>query len=641
MAPSPATQTDSLGRLRDFGIDLPWRAAFLLPTRWDDFSFPLVSLADIESGSNVVVVCRVCTRPAVSFSQKPPRTVVRTALESGEIVCAMFFGDVQKTVGTLKPGDRIMLAGEASLFGDTWWVRNPKLASERWIGRMRPVYPGKPGRMGAELVRQRILRLLPDAIPDAAAWIDERLQGGSAELLKRIDSPVPDLASLLQMAHLPDSSMDGERAQATLETVAAAEVLTALQEHRDQSVALATPWQLPTLRARARQIPFTLSPDQVQAIKALADAVRGPSSSHTVLSGEVASGKTATYGVIAAALADELIATTNPGAVAILLPNQMLAAQIHAGFRAWWPDIRMSLVTGDTQEDPTARVFIGTTALLNRPLPPMVLVVVDEQHKLSTQQRDQLRHAETHFIEVSATCIPRTLALVQHGAVNLVQLRNGHAKRNITTTLWEHTEGRAVYAGVRQTLADGDRVLVLYPAIESGESGMFQTSILDSMMRWEAQLPGQVRALHSRLPADVQARALADVVDGHATVLVSSTKIEVGVNIPRLRRVVVVYPDRFSANVLHQIRGRLAREGGNGHFDMLPMGALQDETRERLQILVKHADGFSVAEADLAQRGFGDLRVDGQRQSGLDSGFLLGRAVKPAHLDALLEIEMK
>lgn len=559
------------------------------------------------------------------------------SLKSGDIVSAMFFGDMQRTIGKLKAGDRIMLSGEAKRFGEAWWIGNPKIASERWIGQLRPVYPGKPGRMGADFVRQRILQLLPRAIPEAAAWIEPRLGEPSHTLLTRIKAPTTDLASLLHMAHLPGDSTDGERAQAALETLAAADVLTSLAEHRERATVQSNPWLLPSLRARCRQIgPFTLSPDQVQAIKELVSSMRGQTTAHVVLSGEVASGKTAVYGAIAAAFADELTARNQAGCVGILLPNQALAAQILRDIGAWWPDIPMALVTGETREVPSeARIVIGTTALLNRSLPPLALLVVDEQHKLATHQREQLRGSETHLIEVSATCIPRTMALIQHGAVHVVQLRNGHTRRNITSTLWTPADGKAVFAGVRQTLADGDRVLVLYPVIERGESGMFQASVLGSMERWNAALPGQVRAIHSRLSRDEQAKALADVVAGRARVLTSSTVIEVGVNIPRLRRVVVVCPDRFSTNVLHQIRGRLAREGGHGYFDMLPMAPLQAETQERLNILVQHGDGFAVAEADLEQRGFGDIRIGGQRQSGLETGFLLGRPITPAHLAAL------
>ena len=632
------TPNDGLGHLRDFGLEHVWQACFLLPNRWEDFTQPLESTADVRDGDSVVVAGWLCDRPSVSFAKKPPRTVIRMALQSGDLVRASFFGDVQKTIGALKAGDPLILAGVAKYINEAWWIGNPKVAKQAWRGRLRPVYPGKPGRMGADLVRTRILGMLRASIPDATKWLTERLsgQGDLSALLKQINSPTPDLQELFQWAHLPPTVGQGLRAQAAIEALAAADVLATIHTHR-QSIPVDQAFLLSTLRARSLQVgPFRLTPDQCQAVKELATRLRGDVVSHSVLSGEVASGKTATYSIIAAAVADDLAARGEQAIVTIILPSQTLATQISQDIAGWFPDLSVALITGDTAPGtPKAQIIVGTTAVLNRDLPPTALLIIDEQHKLSTQQREQLRGPQTHFMEVSATCIPRTMALVQYGAIGVVQLRKGHAERDITTTLWGPTDQREVYSGVRQTVANGDRVLVIYPSIDTDASGNLQTSILDSLSRWEGQFPGLVRSMHSRMPVLAQTLALRELVTGRAQVLVSSTIVEVGVNIPKLRRVVVVYPDRFSANVLHQIRGRLAREGGVGHFDMLALGEIQPDTEARLNILVKHGDGFTVAEADLHQRGFGDIAIDGQRQSGLNDSFLFGRGVTPAHVAAL------
>lgn len=633
-----ADDQDALGRLREFGIDEPWQAALLLPRRWDDFTQPEDSCSAWQLGQSVVIVGLVCEKPSVNFTRRPPRSVIRVSLPSGDVVRAMVFGDVEKVVGKLRPGSTLVMRGEVKSFGDQWWLGNPCIAGEAWANRLRPVYPGKPGRIGADLVRLRVHRLLREAVPIAADWIAQRLAGSEdmREILRRIGAPSLDLAEVLRWAHVPPSLKTGQRAQEALEALAAADVLRTVEAHRQREPAQRL-LKLPTLRARAMQIPFRLTPSQCAAISEVATLLRGTDVVRHTISGEVASGKTAVYGTLAAAIADELMTAGEPGCVAILLPNQNLATQIAKDFATWWPDIPIARVTADSQADLTnVRLAIGTTALINRNLPVPALVVVDEQHKLSTGQREALVSAQCHSIDVSATCIPRTTALVQYGAMGVTRLEKGPAERAIQTRLWAETDARKVFAGVRDTVRAGDNVLVIYPSIEANEASNLKTSIHASLGRWERQFPGKVRSIHSQRDPVSQAQALHDVAGGRAQILISSTIIEVGVNIPRLRRVVVVYPERFSANVLHQIRGRLAREGGFGHFDMLPIGSIPADTRERLEVLVRHTDGFSVAEADLELRGFGDLAIGSGKQSGLNDSFLVGRPIGPAAVRKLL-----
>lgn len=630
--------TDALGRLREFGLEHTWQVAFLLPNRWDDFTNTETNCKAWRAGQSVVVAGLVCEKPSVDFTKKPPRSVIRCSLPSEDVVRTMVFGDVEKVVGKLRAGDTFVAKGEAKKFNGNWWLGNPCIANKNWVGRLRPVYPGKPGRIGADLVRSRVHLLLRDAVPQAAKSIAARLTGTESmrTILSRIGAPSLDLEEVIRWAHLPPSVEAGQRAQAALEALAAADLLRSVEAHRHRDPATRR-LKLPTLRDRAKQIPFRLTPSQCSAISEVAALLRGPEVIRHTISGEVASGKTAVYGALAAALADELIATHEKGCVVVILPNQNLATQIATDFATWWRDIPIALVTADTKPDlSNVRLVVGTTALLNRDLPPAAMVIVDEQHKLSTTQREALVAAQTHSIDVSATCIPRTTALVQYGAMGVTRLEKGHAERAITTTLWSEYDARPVYAGVKATVDAGDNVLVIYPCIDESEAGNLKTSILTSLGRWEGQFPGKVRSIHSKRDPVSQMLALRDVATGRAQILVSSTIIEVGVNIPRLRRVVVVYPDRFSANVLHQIRGRLAREGGIGHFDMLPMAAIQEETRERLEVLVKHADGFSVAEADLELRGFGDLSIGSDKQSGINDSFLVGRPIKPAAIKRLL-----
>jgi ATP-dependent DNA helicase RecG len=247
-----------------------------------------------------------------------------------------------------------------------------------------------------------------------------------------------------------------------------------------------------------------------------------------------------------------------------------------------------------------------------------------------------LRSDTCHVLDVTATAIPRTQALAQVGLITTVHLREGHSKKNVATRLWQREEMRELFVSVRKTIEDGARVLVVYPAISTSKSANGLRSIEDAIDKWESNFKGLVRVVNGKLKSGEKAANLKDIVDGTARIGICTSAIEVGINIPNLRQVVVVGPDRFGLTTLHQLRGRLAREGGRGHFDMLLLDKASADTLERLQVLEKVTDGYELAEADLRLRGPGELKANGKRQSGGSLSALYGREVKPEHL---LEME--
>ena len=619
------------GDLTAFGLSAPWQAALLLPRDFDDFAGAHESLASVPTGQRALLrACLVCP-PSFQTGSPVPRLRLTLRDDEGVEFHATAFGDTRDLQARLVPGEALVARVTVKVDGQRRWVNVIEIAPREWMNRVRPMYPAKPGVASADEVRAAVLQCLPNAIRPAAAHLATLL-----DFLPSLDQTLTDLGcggwsleDLLAQAHLPINETYGVHAQRTLEALAARHALEQVRRQRALRGNEARPLRLPTLLARVRQLPFRLTPEQRQAVRAVADDLaRGLTMRH-LLVGDVGTGKLHPTCVIAAAAADE------QARVLMLQPNVILADQVAAVFRDTWPDVPMDLITaGRPDPAPSARVIVGTTAVLHRRLGAFDLVVVDEAHKFGVAQKHWLVTDRTHMLEATATCIPRTQALAQFGALRVSELRRPPVPKQLSTRILEPGDRHALFAAVMRDVAAGDRVLVIYPlrgehSDDRDEKG--RHTVLRAFQLWERMFPGRVRAVSGADDDAAKSAAVADIVAGRAAVLVSTTVVEAGVNLPRLRRVIVVRPERYGLSTLHQIRGRLAREGGAGACDLYLASPVKEEARRRLEQFAITTDGFRIAEIDLAQRGCGSLAKDGTRQSGADQSFLFGR-----HLDTNL-----
>jgi len=323
-----------------------------------------------------------------------------------------------------------------------------------------------------------------------------------------------------------------------------------------------------------------------------------------------------------------------------MAPNATLASQFQKEFGQAYPDIQTALVTAETSAaTPATRIVFGTSAVLFRDLGTFMLVVVDEQQSWSRSQREHYVSSSTHLIELSATCIPRTQALVRFGRVTVSQMRQCHAPKNILTRLWEGPEQtQRLMQGISKVVEQGRPVIVVYPKREDSDSegngsvaGRY--SVEAALDRWQRRFPGRVRALTSDDDLQAKQSALADLESGRANILLCTTIIQCGVNIQGLRNMVVAHPDRHGITALHQLRGRLARQGGDGFFELLVVEPLSDKARARLDAVASTTDGFKLADLDLELRGTGDMGDNSDTQSGADQTFLFGVPMRVELLD--------
>ncbi|AGG89035.1 DEAD/DEAH box helicase family protein [Rhodanobacter denitrificans] len=638
VSPSAATSTsppqaaEALGRLVEVGLTEPWHVAFLLPESFADFRNVQDDAFGFDVGISVVLEGQVRRTPESHFGSGSPRTTVPIALADGTVVTLTWFGDAREVAATLTPGRLVAVQGQLSQFNGHWQISGPTLVERRWRDRCRPNYGGLGKRMRSDTLRDRVVSLLRDHLPDAEHRCGSLLQGLATvpEMLAAIRVPagVDGFARLIVRAHFPHDPITGRLAIEAMERFAALVTLKQLVDSHERE---ARPRRAMALApdARLTQWKFTPSPSQRAAVAKLAAVFSRGTVSTAFLSGDTGTGKSLTYLTIAAAVIDQR------GRVAVLVPNEVLARQVVDVAGSVFTDLSVALVTGEANAPARdAALVVGTTAMLNRDVGVFDLVICDEQQKLGAAQRRQLASGEAHQLEVTATAIPRTMALAKFGLIDTVHLREGHTRKRISTKLWEKDAMRGLFQGVRETIDRGGRVLVVYPAISSKGGGELR-SIEAARDKWEQAFPGQVRVLTGRTKGTLVASHISDLRDGTARIGICTSVIEVGIDIPDMRRVVVVHPERFGLTTLHQFRGRLAREGGVGNFDMLLMKPASDDVRERLGVMVRTNDGYELAEADLRLRGPGEMKAGGKKQSGGALSILFGREINPDYIEEM------
>lgn len=650
--------TGKLGRLKSFGLTKPWQIALLLPNGWDDLTQVSEDFRRLKVGP-CVVAGQLNGYPETRWDGTP-RLVGSLLDKNGCKLGFSAFGDTRDFKQQLMENShQVILFGQLEEFNNRFWLKSPEIVTKEWLGRYRPRYPGKTGILTPDKVRHRVVGGLQDAVPYAANFLASELSefGTRRELAEMIGFPGWTIEAIIHQAHTPVDTPTGERAQRAMEYLAA---LGIIKEARGSHGArpTTTPLHLGDWRKRIAQIPFTLTDEQEQAIKDSVADLTSHTPMHRILAGDVGLGKSCVYGTIAAAVVD------GGGTVAILVPNATLAEQVAREFKEWWPDLPLQLITGgETGVKIRAPFLIGTTALLFRNLGNPNLMIVDEQQKMSIDQREQLVGPDTHFLEVTATCIPRTQALLRYGVVKMSRLTKSHTPKKIRTHIWQRHEWPALFEKVKESIAKGNQVMLVYPLREKSpeeeppcedeqdESGETQgkaavpqakkqalRSAAEIYEKWNTLYPGQVRWAHGQMTDDEKLAALRDMREGKAKILVATTLVETGLNLPFLRHGIVVHPERHGLTTLHQLRGRLARLGGDGWFDLFLPYPVKEHTMERLQVLVKTQNGFEVAEHDMRLRGVGDLSKQSCKQSGADETYFFGRPVKIDILDEAIKM---
>jgi ATP-dependent DNA helicase RecG len=370
-------------------------------------------------------------------------------------------------------------------------------------------------------------------------------------------------------------------------------------------------------------LPFELTGAQKRSIKEIIADMRSPRPMHRLLQGDVGAGKTFV------AMAAMLLAVDSGCQAALMAPTQILAEQHFLTFHRWLEPlgVRLALRTGARQEyshepqEGEPQIIIGTHALLYDKVAfhDLGFVVIDEQHKFGVAQRELLtaQGSLPDVLVMTATPIPRTLTLTVYGDLDVSLLDEKPPGRGkVVTAVRVNAKQTDVTKFVKGQLEEGRQAYLVYPLVEESESLKAESAVM-AFAKWRKRLPEhEVGLLHGKLPAEEKEAIMERFRAGDLHVLVATSVIEVGVDVPNATVMILHHAERFGLAQLHQLRGRIGRGGHRGWCVLLTDGK-NPEAMEKLRVLENTSDGFEIAEADLRLRGPGD--VLGTAQSGLDS----------------------
>jgi ATP-dependent DNA helicase RecG len=587
-----------LRSLRDLLEHRPHRYETAVPER---------RIADLLAGEETAIAGEV---RSVSV-RRPRRNLAivnaRVGDESGEIVAVWF--NQAWLEEKLQPGTHVRLRGQLKRNG--FQVRSHDLNGVSATADFAPVYPASeevpPKRLRA-LVERALphARDLPDALP-APLRVSERL---------------PLRADALVALHRPRSEEEGEEGRRRLafdELLVLQVGLARARAGREAAVApaLGEPGEL--VRRYKQLLPFTLTPDQDRAIEEIDGDLGRAAPMQRLLQGDVGSGKTvvALYALLRAVEAGQrgaLMAPTETLAEQHFLTVEPLCTQL---------GVSVALLTGSVKSEVEgAQIVVGTHALIQEGvvLEQLAVAVVDEQHRFGVEQRRALVEGRTpHVLHMTATPIPRTLALTVYGDLHVTEIAKPPASRKPIVTSWVTAERSSeAYTRLRKHLDAGRQAYVVCPLIEDSETSQARAAEGEAERLQRVELKGyRVGLLHGRLrPAD-RRELMGRFKAGELDVLVATTVIEVGVDVPNATIMIIQEADRFGLAQLHQLRGRVGRGAEQSYCLLISRQReeLTDNAQERLQALVDSTDGFELAEKDLELRGEGQLM--GTRQAGI------------------------
>lgn len=488
------------------------------------------------------------------------------------------------------------------------------------VGRVVPVYPLTEG-VDADLVRRAVIASLPAV---------DQLQEALPQNLRDTYGLV-GIREAIANIHFPPDSQTLERARRRLVFDEFFYLQLGLLKRRQQqrqvqaSAVLAPTGKL--IDQFYDLLPFQLTNAQQRVINDILNDLQNPTAMNRLVQGDVGSGKT-----VVAVVA--LLAAIQSGyQTAMMAPTEVLAEQHYRKLVGWFNLLQLpvELLTGSTRaakrreihaqlETGELPLLVGTHALIQDTVnfQRLGLVVIDEQHRFGVQQRARLQQKgeHPHVLTMTATPIPRTLALTLHGDLEVSQIDElPPGRKPIQTTMLTGRERMDAYDLIRREIAQGRQVYVVLPLVEESEKLDLKSAIDEYQELQERVFPDfKVGLLHGRMTSAEKDEAITRFRDNQTQILVSTTVVEVGVDVPNATVMLIEHAERFGLSQLHQLRGRVGR-GGSQSFCLLMSSSKTETARQRLKVLEQSQDGFFIAEMDMRFRGPGE--VLGTRQSGL------------------------
>ena len=536
----------------------------------------------------------------------------------------------------LQRGVKYLLFGKPSYFNHIYNFVHPdltpwdKVTPEMTQG-LEPYYNTTEKMKRINLNSKVIRTIIVDLLSDLKAGVPDTI---GADILKRYR--LMSLTDALINVHFPKDMRTMQNARARLKFEELFYLQLQILRHmkkREQNPGAKMPIVGSRFHGLYNILPFPLTNAQKRVIREIHDDLKSGHQMNRLLQGDVGSGKTLV------ALLCCLLAVDNGYQTCIMAPTEILANQHYETLKSFLAPlgdaVHVALLTGSTSAknrvpihnglmNGTINILIGTHALLedNVQWQNLGLVIIDEQHRFGVAQRAKLwtkNDVPPHVLVMTATPIPRTLAMTVYGDLQVSVIDELPPGRKPVQTIHYPLQRRAqVYSFVRKQIQDGRQVYVVFPLIKENEKMDLQDLENGFNEMCEAFPEYKISMVHGQMKAADKDLQMQRFASGETQILVATTVIEVGVNVPNATVMIIQNAERFGLSQLHQLRGRVGRGGDQSYCLLLTRMELTTDTRKRMEIMVATNDGFRIAEADLQLRGPGE--IEGTQQSGTPFG---------------------
>lgn len=566
---------------KKLGVSTLLDLALILPHHFEDTT--ITPLPDLSKDAVVFITCK-------EQFKRPKALHVKAWCHTWELpVVLIFFHPKPFHYAQFKPNASLHVKAKLQRFGSSWQLVQPKI-----ITKIDTIIP----RYKTPLRNPSIVHLISKYL-NLGALKNEGLNEFEAAILMRLHEPT------LEGIKAHKEPFFSSKALNVLKFIEALNYLRKLLRKKHFFKAQASFEANP--EPFMKSLPFVLTNDQKRAIYDIAQDLKSTNASRRVIMGDVGCGKTV---VMLAAMA-----MTAPRRSILMAPTTILAAQIYSQAKELLaPDFPLALVAGKTRSKnlKDAIGIIGTHALLYEELPKCDVVMVDEQHRFGTKQRDLLHKLvsqgdlQPHFFQFTATPIPRTLSMIHSTLVKYSFIKEVPFKKDITTKIIGKRDFPKLLEHIDEQLAKGNQVAIIYPLTQESEAHEYQ-SLEEGRGFWEKRYDG-VFVTHGK---DREKEEVLEEFAKNGKILLATTVMEVGISLSKLSTIVIVGAERMGLATLHQLRGRVSRTGLKGYCFLFTY----KQKSERLAEFAKTTDGFTIAELDLKYRQGGNV-LDGQIQHG-------------------------
>ncbi len=624
--------------LNSVGIKTIEDLLYHIPRRYLDRS-AILPMNKLKPGSTATVIGRV-EASGIKKTRRPRKLQFHVILRDNTgFIRLVWFNKWRWVQNLFEENDLVVASGPVTVYGG-FQIIHPEfeiiskksegeISDDELIhtGRVIPLYPSTAELKRVWLDSRGFRRVLKPLLDNIADLVTETLP-------QRVisDSNLLSLPKALRNVHFPEDHQMTNLARSRLafDELFYLELMLALRKkriHKEKGVAFQKPENL--VRSALKMLPFELTQAQKKVLREIASDMMSEDSMHRLLQGDVGSGKTIV------ALIAMLMAVESGYQAALMAPTEILAEQHHITIHQMLESLGVrtvlltSSVVGTEREavlediaKGKAKVIIGTHALIQKKVDffKLGLVVIDEQHRFGVMQRAKLKQKgiSPDVLVMTATPIPRSLALTLYGDldVSVIDSPPPGRKEIKTSFLYSENSRSKIYEFLEKELQQGHQAYIVYPLVEESEKADLKAATQSyEFLKKEIFPHRRMALLHGRIKSKERESIMQAFRDGDYDMLVSTTVVEVGVDVPKATVMVIEHAERFGLSQLHQLRGRIGRGKDQSFCLLVASPPLSEEAQKRLRAMTSTSDGFKISEIDLKLRGPGEFF--GTRQHGL------------------------